>query len=118
MTLRAVVGDVALSGTFGAGTHRSAPVTTGGAVGFADALVAVHVTAASGTSPTLAVSLEQSTDGATWAAVPGSGSVTLTAVGNTTTYAAVTAPLARVAAAVGGTTPSFTVRVAVVGFGD
>lgn len=115
MSMRVVNGDVVLSGTRGAGTHLSSPLPTNYA---ADVVLMVHVTAASGTSPTLAVSLEQSNDGTTWTAVPQSAATTVTAVGNSLANATTTQQMCRVVAVVGGTTPSFTFRVAALAFAD
>jgi hypothetical protein len=115
MSMRSVQGDVVLSGTRGAGTYNSQSLPTNYA---ADVLVMVHVTAASGTSPTLAVSLEQSNDGTTWTAVPNSAAAVVTAVGNSLANASMTQQLCRVVAVIGGTTPSFTFRVAALAFAD
>ncbi|MFC3347300.1 hypothetical protein ACFOOM_07600 [Streptomyces echinoruber] len=110
MALRNAYADVALpSAARGAGTYISGPVAAAGVA--ADVLLAVHCTAASGT-PTLDVSLEESSDGSTWTAIPGSGITQLTGVGNRTAAAAVTKNYVRVTSTVAGTTPSVTYRVA------
>lgn len=114
MSMRFPTGDVVLSGTFGAGTHRSGPI--GAASTVADVLVSTHVTAATGTTPSVSVALEQSDDGTSWTAVPGSSSGALTAAGNNISSAAITQQFARVAATVTGTTPNVTLRVAVIVF--
>ena len=117
MSARSVLGDVALTGQRGAGTHTSPPLANG--PGVADVLVMVHVTAVSGTAPTLAVGVEQSVDGTTWAAVPGSSVPTLTAAGNGVCNAAITQNYARVTATVGGTgTPTVTFRAAALVFAE
>lgn len=111
MALRPVQAEVALpSAARGAGTYTSGPLAAAGVA--ADVLLAVHCTAASGTGPTLDVSLEESADGTTWTAVPGSGITQLTAAGNRVAAAAITKNYVRVTSAVAGTTPSFTYRVA------
>lgn len=113
MSLRLVTGDVALSGTLSSGANTSAPLAAPGAA--SDVLVMVHVTAVSGTSPTLNVTLEQSNDGSSWTAVPGSAAPQMIAVGSVMSNAAVTGQFVRVVATVGGTaTPTFTGRVAVL----
>lgn len=117
MSLRDVSGDAALpSAARAAGTHVSGSIANPGRA--AHVLLLVHVTAASGTGPTLNVSLEQSNDGTTWAAVPGSGTSQLAAAGNTQGNAAVTDDYVRVTATVGGTTPSFTFTAAVLLFSE
>jgi hypothetical protein len=114
MSMRFPTGDVVLSGSFGAGTFRSGPI--GAASTAADVIVSTHVTAATGTTPSVTVTLEQSDDGTTWTAVPGSGSQALTAAGNTMSSAQITGQFARVVATVTGTTPNITLRVAVLVF--
>ncbi len=114
----AAQGDLALTLTAqAAGTVTSGPVTSAGKAGHV--LVMAHVSAITGTTPTLAVSLEQSADGSSgWTALAGSAVATLTAVGNGVAYAYPTANFVRVTATVGGTTPAVTAKVAVVVFGD
>jgi len=109
--LRNVQADVALpSAARGAGTFTSGPVAAAG--GAADVVLAVHCTAATGT-PTLDASLEESADGSSWTAVPGSAITQLTAAGNRVAYAAVTKNYVRVTSTVAGTTPSATYRASV-----
>lgn len=114
MGFRSVQGDVALPATArGAGTYVSGPIASSGYAG--DVLLCVHVTAASGTTPTLNVSLEESADGSSsWTAVTGSGAPQLTAAGNALAYAAPSKPYVRVTATVAGTTPSFTFKANVM----
>jgi hypothetical protein len=117
MGLRAVQGDVALPlEARGAGTHVSGPVANAGAA--ADVAVLVHCTAATGTSPTLNVSLEESADGTTWTAVAGSGTAQLIAAGSAQSNARVSASFIRVTSTVGGTTPSVTYRVAILAIAE
>jgi hypothetical protein len=112
MGLRPVLGDVALpSAARGAGTYTSGPAATPGTA--ADVWLGVHVTAVSGT-PTLNCSLEESADGNTWTAVPGSAITQLTAAGNDVAIAAVTKNYVRVTATVAGTTPSVTFRASLL----
>lgn len=111
MALRPVSADVALiSAARATGTYTSGPVAAAGAA--ADVLLTVHATATSGT-PTLDASLEESADGSSWTAVPGSAITQLTAVGNRVVAATVTKNLVRVTSTVGGTTPSVTYRATV-----
>lgn len=113
--MRQVNGDVVLSGALGAGTTTSQQLPTNSA----DVLVMIHATAVSGTSPSLAVSLEQSNDGSSWSAVPSSAAPAVTAAGNAFANARVTQQLCRVTATVSGTaTPTVTCRVAVLAFAD
>jgi hypothetical protein len=106
MALTPVRADVALSATAqGAGTVTGGPIAAAGAA--AEVILAVHCSAVSGT-PTLDVSLQQSSDGASWSAVAGSSITQLTAVGNRLAVAGITANYVRATATVGGTTPSVT----------
>ncbi|MFD6024554.1 hypothetical protein [Streptomyces griseoluteus] len=112
MGLRNVMADAALSSAArAAGTYTSGPIAAAGAA--ADVLLTVHCTAATGTTPTLDASLEESADGTTWTAVPGSGIAQLTGAGNRVAYAAVSKSYVRVTSTVAGTTPSVTYRAAV-----
>lgn len=110
MSLRPVLGDEALPPVQrAAGTYTSGPVANAGAATLA--LLAVHATAVSGT-PTLNASLEESADGVSWTAVPGSSIAQLSGAGNAVAVAAITKNLVRVTSAVAGTTPSVTYRAA------
>src|SRR4051812_31143163 len=103
MGLRQVFGDVSLpSAARGAGTYTGSPVANAGVA--SDVLMSVHCTASSGT-PTLNCSLEESADGTTWTAVPGSAITQLTAAGNQMASAAVTKNYVRPTSTVAGTTP-------------
>jgi hypothetical protein len=116
MSFRSVIGDVALAGVLPAGANNSPAVGVPGSV--ADVVVMVHVSAVSGTTPTLNVTLEQSADGSTgWTAVTGGAVTQLTAAGSALANAAVTQPYIRVVATVGGTaSPTVTGRVALLAF--
>lgn len=113
MALRPLLGEVALpSAARGSGTYVSGPIA---APNFAqDVALLVHCTAASGTGPTLNVSLEESSDGTTWTAITGSGATQLTAAGNESANAAPSKAYIRVTSTVAGTSPSFTYRVTVL----
>lgn len=89
-----------------AGTFTSGPAANAGQA--TDVLLAVHCTAASGTTPTLDASLEESADGTSWTAVTGSSITQLTAAGNALAAATITKNFVRVTSTVDGTTPSFT----------
>jgi hypothetical protein len=112
MGLRMASGDEALpSAARAAGTHTSGPIAPAGVA--TDVLLMVHVSATSGT-PTLNASLEESADGSSWSAVPGSAISQLTAAGNAMSNAAVTKNFVRVTSTVAGTTPSVTYRASVL----
>jgi hypothetical protein len=106
VSLRPILADVALaSAARGAGTVASGPVAAAGQA--TAVLLGVHCSAVTG-SPTLDASLEESSDGSSWSAIPGSSITQLTAAGNRTATALVTKNYVRVTSAVGGTTPSAT----------
>lgn len=112
MSLRPVLGDEALpSVQRAAGTYTSGPVANAGAATIA--VLAVHVSAVTGT-PTLNASLEESADGSSWTAVPGSSIAQLTAAGNGLAVAAVSKNFVRVTSTVAGTTPQVTYRAVVL----
>ncbi|MCY0930790.1 hypothetical protein OTB20_32295 [Streptomyces sp. H27-H1] len=112
MPVRPVQGDVALAPAARTATASSGPVAAAGAASIA--LLAVHVSAASGTTPTLDAVLEQSVDGSSWSTVTGSGITQLTAVGNRLSAGAVTANYVRATLTIGGTTPSFTCSASIL----
>lgn len=70
----------------------------------------LDVTAASGTTPTLDVTVEWSHDGTTWVAA-GDAFAQVTGTGAALLVADVKAPRVRLAYTVAGTTPSFTLGV-------
>lgn len=109
MGLRAVMGDVVLTGTTASAGTNSGPISNPGAA--ADVVLFVHVTAATGTTPTLAIAIEQSADNSTYNAVTGATGANITAAGTQTINARITQPYVRVTSTIGGTTPAFTYRV-------
>lgn len=94
---------------------QSAAASPGGVVapGRASRLaLAVDVTAASGTTPTLDMSVEWSPDGATWfASEPADSFTQITAAKKVVKQFLAKAPLYRVVWVIAGTTPSFTFSV-------
>jgi hypothetical protein len=115
MPFRLANGAVALSGTLTATSNGSA-LAVPGADGGSHILVSVHVSAASGTSPTLSCKLQHSDDASSWSDVTGAAqSANLTAAGNALFGGRATKKYVRVVATVGGTTPSFTTSVALFG---
>lgn len=116
--LQLAQGDLALTLTAqGAATVKSGGVAAAGAA--ACVLVMVHCTAITGTTPTLDVSLEESTNGeSAWTAVAASGTPQITAAGNFVAFAVPAKNFVRVSAAVAGTTPAVTARVAILAFAD
>lgn len=97
--------------TSGNSTAQTAP---GNAIG-----LFLDVTAASGTTPSLAVSVEWSNDGTNWApADPTDNFAALTAAARRAKNVMVKAPYFRVVWAVTGTTPSFTFSVSALPVGS
>lgn len=114
MSLTLASGDVAFSGSLTA-TATSATYHLPGGVNNS-LFVGVHVSAVSGTSPTLAVKLQDSADGVTFADVTGAATAAnLTAAGNATFFGRSAKPYVRLVATVGGTTPNFTASVVLLG---
>lgn len=112
MAARPVLGDIALASAARTASANSGPVAAAGQATVA--LLSVHCSAASGTTPTLDVSLEGSANGTDWAAITGSAATQLTAAGNRVATALVATNYVRVAAVIGGTTPSFTFSASVL----
>lgn len=109
MGLRPVLGDVALpSAARAGGTFVGSSVANAGMA--ADVVMTVHVSAVTGT-PTLNCSLEESNDGSSWTAVPGSSTAQLTAAGNAVAAATLTKQYVRPTSTVAGTTPNVTYRI-------
>lgn len=76
------------------------------------ARLTLNVTAVSGTTPSLTVTIEHSPDGATWAAHPQGVFTSATAAGSQRKVLSGLDRFVRAAHAVTGTTPSFTFTVA------
>jgi hypothetical protein len=110
MGLKPVLVDVAAlpSAARTAGTYTSDAVANAGVA--TDVVMLVHVSAATGT-PTLNCSLEESADGSSWTAIPGSATAQLTAAGNAMSNGAVTKNYVRATSTVAGTTPNVTYRI-------
>jgi hypothetical protein len=73
----------------------------------------IHVSAVSGTSPTLDVKWESSPDNTTWTAITGAAATQLTAAGNARCSALVNNQYVRVSSTVGGSATTVTYAVAV-----
>jgi|ERR1041384_1089609 hypothetical protein len=112
-----VRGDVVLELNAAASTVNSGAVAAPAEGG--PMIVGAHITTAGGTTPTLDVTVEQSANGSTgWATVTGSALAQITAAGNRVGFVAPTQPYVRIVATIGGTTPTFTGRIAVAMFTD
>jgi len=107
------MGDTALvMSAAAAGTYVSGPIASPGLAN--DVQLLVHVSAFTGT-PTLNVSLEESTDNATWTALTGSAIAQIgAATGSANANARPTKSYVRVTATVAGTTPTVSFRALVL----
>lgn len=115
MGLRPVMGDTVLTGTTAAAGASSGPIAAPGFIN--DIVVLVHVTAITGTSPTLSLAIEQSDDNSTYTAITGgSSAANITAAGSAVINARATKPYVRVTSTIGGTTPAVTYRVSALVF--
>lgn len=103
-----------------ASTNGTGVNDTGQASAFTSAnggFIIVHVTAVSGTTPTLSIALQDSDDNATFLATsPATATVSITAIGSYFVDITDTSlrRFVRYASTIGGTTPSFTYTVAFV----
>jgi hypothetical protein len=111
-------GDLALTLTAqAAGTVTSGPISPAGQAAFVMAMV--NTSAATGTGPTLTVTIEESDNGTSgWAAVPGGAGAALAGVGNQVVTAAPSKSFVRISAVVAGTTPAVTAKIATLIFAD
>lgn len=101
------------TGTLAASSARTTSGTSS-SLGVAGQTLALQVvvTAASGTTPSMALSVQWSNDGSTWSAADPIDSMTaLTAVGSAVKAFSAKAAYARVSWAITGTTPSFTFSI-------
>ena len=115
MTNRLLIGDdVIVAANAGPGTKKSNTLTAGG--GIDNVLLMIHVTTFGGTTPTLAVGLEESDDGVTWTPIVGGDAPVISAIGNAITCAHVVKNLARVTSTITGTGAAITYRVSAVVF--
>lgn len=116
MGLREVFGDTVLTGTTAAAGASSGPIANPGVIN--DIIVLTHVSAITGTSPTLSVAVEQSDDNSTYTAVTGGSGANITAAGSQSINCRVTKPYVRVTTTIGGTTPAVTYRVSALVFSN
>lgn len=114
--MQAAQGDVALLLAAAAATVSSGSVAAAGQAAYV--LGMAQVTAITGTSPTVTFSLDESSDNATWTAVPGATTAALAAIGSAVFYGRPTKSYVRVTATIGGTTPAVTGNAAVLTFAE
>lgn len=107
---RNVNGEVAISGVLPSGATNSPALGTGGTA--SNVLVGIHMTANSGTSPTLTVKLQDSADASSWTDLAGATTAALTPTGNAVLYGRSPKAFVRVVATVGGSaTPTVTATI-------
>ena len=80
-----------------------------------DLVCHLHVTAASGTTPSLTVKFQDSGDGTNWVDIPSAAFTAATAASNQRLVVNNVGTMVRAVATVSGTTPSFTVTLTAVG---
>jgi hypothetical protein len=107
-------GDTVLSLAAASATANSGAIAAQG--GAAYVLLMVQITAITGTSPTLVVKLQESSDNATWSDVVGATTASLTAVGSAVAFGAPAKGYVRAVATIGGTTPAVTATIAALAF--
>jgi hypothetical protein len=115
MSLRNVLGDVAIKSVAArpAGTYSSGPIANPGAT--SNVVAMVHASAVSGSTQTLDVAIQTSPDNSTWSTVTGGSIAQMSAVGNSMCNAYITDEYVQILATVGGTgTPTVTFRVEVM----
>lgn len=98
--------DVFTAGSITATTNSNIVVTDG-----KDLVTHLHVTAASGTTPSMTVKFQDSGDGTNWVDIPSGAFTAATAAGSQRLVLNNVGNLVRAVATITGTTPSFTFRV-------
>lgn len=93
-------------GTITATTNSDTVVSEGNSL-----VCHLHVTAASGTSPSMTVKFQDSGDGTNWVDIPSAAFTAATAAGSQRLVVSNVGTLVRAVATVTGTTPSFTFSV-------
>jgi hypothetical protein len=78
----------------------------------------VQITAITGTSPTLVVKLQESSDNSTWSDIVGATTVSLTAAGSAVFFGKPAKGYVQVVATIGGTTPAVTANIAAIVFAE
>lgn len=107
-------GDIVLTLTAASATTNSGAIAAQG--GAAYVFLGVHITAITGTTPTLVVKLQESSDNSSWSDVTGATTATLNAVGSVVIFGAPQKGYVRAVATIGGTTPAVTATVAALAF--
>ena len=107
-------GDIVLSLVAASVSANSGAIASQG--GAAYVFLGVQVTAITGTTPTLVVKLQESSDNSAWSDVAGATTASLTAVGSAVVFGAPQKAYVRAVATIGGTTPAVTAVVAALAF--
>lgn len=95
---------------------RTATTTSGVFVADTSKLVChLNVTAVSGTSPSMTVKLQDSSDGTNWVDIPSAAFTAATATGTQRLVVSDVGTMVRAVATITGTTPSFTFDLTAVG---
>lgn len=84
-------------------------------VDFNGVIAYLNITAASGTDPSMTVTMQDSPDGVTWYNVPSGAFTAATGTGTQRLVLANVGPYVRASVSVSGTTPSFTTSLQVTG---
>jgi hypothetical protein len=107
-------GDIVLNLAAASATANSGAIAAQG--GAAYVFLGVQITAITGTSPTLVVKLQESSDNSAWSDVAGATTASLTAIGSAVVFGATVKGYVRAVATIGGTTPAVTAVVAALAF--
>lgn len=109
-------GDVVLALSAASATTNSGAIAAQGQAAYV--LLMVQVSAITGTSPTLVVSLQESSDNSTWTNVTGATTASITAAGSAVAFGAPAKGYVRAVATIGGTTPAVTATIAAIVFSE
>lgn len=112
--LQEASGDTVLTLSAASANASSGAIAPQGTAAYV--LCMVQISAITGTSPTLVVKLQESSDNSTWSDVTGATTATLNAAGSAVFFGKPAKGYVQVVATIGGTTPAVTANIAAIVF--
>jgi hypothetical protein len=112
--LQEAQGDTVLTLSAASVTASSGAIAPQGTAAYVIGLV--QVTAITGTSPTLVVKLQESSDNSTWSDITGATTASITAAGSAVFFGKPAKGYVQAVATIGGTTPAVTANIAALVF--
>lgn len=112
--LQEAQGDTVLTLSAASANASSGSIAPQGVAAYV--LCMVHVTAITGTGPTLVVKLQESSDNSTWSDITGATTTTINAAGSAVFFGKPAKGYVQVVATIGGTGPAVTANIAALVF--